>query len=457
MPGTILDEADIAALNARRAPAARTQACHAPQNALFFGLRGQVFACCFAKTHPAGNWPQQSIREIWDGVRLRRQREAVAAWDLSGGCRPCHTLVRSRNLSNLPLLNYDDLARDAQELPLRMDFELFNTCSLECIMCRGEFSSAIRRNREHLPPIPSPYDAAFFAELEEFIPALRRAHFLGGEPFLVPQYAELWERMASLNPGLAVSVQTSGAVLDRRMREALTGLRMSVSVSIDSIDPATYESIRKNASFDRVIEHLGWFRDYTRQRDTSLTMSFCPMPQNWRELPDVVAFADRWGMPLFFTAVEAPAECSLQALPAGELAEVAEVLGRYRPEPGNELERRNAQALLDLVGQIRAWAATAARRVALGFERPAADLDGYLVRLRQVLAETVAPEEVEPRAREVEDQLRWLLAQAAARGRGVAAEARMIALPPEIVCRSLPGVEREELLRLFQAFVLPLD
>ncbi len=457
MPGTLLDEADVAALNARRAMAARTQACHAPQNALFFGLRGQVFACCFAKTHPAGTWPQQSIREIWDGVRLRRQREAVAAWDLSGGCRPCHTLVRSRNLSNLPLLNYDDLARDAPALPLRMDFELFNTCSLECIMCRGEFSSAIRRNREQLPPIPSPYDATFFAELDEFLPTLRRAHFLGGEPFLVAEYADLWERMASVNPSLAVSVQTSGAVLDRRMREALTGLRMSVSVSIDSIDPVTYESIRKNARFDRVLEHVGWFREYTRQRGTSLTMSYCPMPQNWRELPDVVAFANRWQMPLFFNAVEMPAECSLQALPAEELAEVAEVLGRYQPESGNPLERQNGQALLDLIGQIRGWAAAAAGKAARGIAAPPADIEEYLARVRRSLADAGSGDDVETTAREIEDRLRWVLAQAALRGRGVAAESRLVAIPPEIVCRSLPGLEREEALRLFEAFVMPLD
>lgn len=44
-------------------------------------------------------------------------------------------------------------------------------------MCRGEFSSTIRKNREGLPPIDSPYDAAFFDQVEEFIPHLQSSRF----------------------------------------------------------------------------------------------------------------------------------------------------------------------------------------------------------------------------------------------------------------------------------------
>jgi MoaA/NifB/PqqE/SkfB family radical SAM enzyme len=45
--------------------------------------------------------------------------------------------------------------------PSMLELELNNTCNLECVMCIGELSSSIRKNREKLPAIRSPYDEAF--------------------------------------------------------------------------------------------------------------------------------------------------------------------------------------------------------------------------------------------------------------------------------------------------------
>ena len=67
-----------------------------------------------------------------------------------------------------------------------MEFSISNVCNLECVMCNGNFSSAIRAHRDQLPPAKSVYSNAFDPVLRSILPHLFRAKFLGGEPFLIP-------------------------------------------------------------------------------------------------------------------------------------------------------------------------------------------------------------------------------------------------------------------------------
>src|SRR6185295_19977224 len=102
----------------------------------------------------------------------------------------------SANFAGLRARSFDDLSEDRYALadgvpfayPKLMEFEISNVCNLECTMCTGFFSSSIRHNREHLPPIKTPYDDAFVRQLEPFVPHLKAARFLGGEPFLIRTY-----------------------------------------------------------------------------------------------------------------------------------------------------------------------------------------------------------------------------------------------------------------------------
>lgn len=452
-----LTAADLDALNSHRTGPEGQAVCHAPVRSLYFGLRGEVYTCCFNKTHAAGSYPAQSIREIWEGSAIRTQRAAIEERDLSIGCAGCYSIIKGRNISALPLRAYDALAPDNHGMPARMEFELFNTCNLECIMCRGEFSSAIRANREKRPPIPAPYDSAFFEQLEEFIPTLKSCRFLGGEPFLIPAYVALWERMAFLNPSLAIFIQTNATVLNQRTMDILRGGKFHISVSLDSVHQEGYEAIRKNARFDRVMENVGWLGEYTRGSGTTFGISCCPMTQNWRELPDVVLFANESGASLHFTTVEAPTECSLQALPAAEIMRIRESLSAFVPPANNAVEAGNRQAFLGLLAQIEAWETAARWKAANGIAGPPADLAAFLAQIERVARSTASVEATGKMMTEIEGTLRFILEYAELRGLREPAEAKMISSPPELLCRSMPGLSRQDALRLFQAFVFPID
>ncbi|MFN8395177.1 MAG: radical SAM protein [Bacteroidia bacterium] len=454
-----LTKAEVKALNARRQGRECRRVCHIPEKGLYFGLRGQVYSCCFNKAYVLGTYPEQSIREIWKGQALKAQRKAIKRWDMSLGCQGCHSLIQSGNFNALPLRNYDRFAARSWGWPAKMDFELFNTCNLECIMCRGEFSSTIRKNREGLPPIESPYDAAFFDQVEEFIPHLKSSHFLGGEPFLIPQYIDLWERMAAINPALAVSVQTNCTVLNQRTKDLLERMNFHISVSIDSVSAENYPKIRVNGNWDRVLENLRHFRDYTRRRGTLLTMAFCPMPQNWRELPDAVHFCNEWEMPLMFTTVEAPPHCSLSALSYHELQEIEAGLFQHSLPSSTPLQLQNRQSYLDLAAQISAWKEAAKLRELAGIQSQPRDFAEFIEQVSRMAylngnGDRIATEGL---VRDIQSKLQFVLDQSEQRGLRAEAEAKMIQTQPELVIRSVPGLSPQELLRLFGNYVMPLE
>ena len=113
--------------------------------------------------------------------------------------------------------------------------------NLECIMCYGNFSSSIRKNREKLPSTPTVYDEKFLESLDPIIPDLKYVKFLGGEPFLINIYYEVWERIIECNPNCLIDVQTNGTILNDRVKDILERGNFRIGVSLDSLKKETYE------------------------------------------------------------------------------------------------------------------------------------------------------------------------------------------------------------------------
>jgi molybdenum cofactor biosynthesis enzyme MoaA len=139
----------------------------------------------------------------------------------------------------------------------------------------------------------------------------------------------------------------------------LEHLNCQIVVSLDSVEKATYESIRVNATMERTLEHVDKFMTLNRQRAKPLSIAVCPMPKNWREIPGLLNFANTRGIAMFFNTVTFPPDESLKFLPP---AEQLRVLERFRGALGtatNPIEAGNYRALKDLCHQVEMWAAEA--------------------------------------------------------------------------------------------------
>jgi len=370
----ILSKETIQAYNSSRTYADKSIVCHAPYVNLNFEQTGDVRACCYNFKHVLGKWPQQSIREIWQGEKLKALRGYIREDNLGGGCIECGKMIEAGNHQGVRARYYDEFAANSLTdkvsnmarkvtggfvYPKVMEFELSNECNLECIMCNGSFSSSIRKNREKLPPIISPYNDKFVDELDEFIPHLTDAKFLGGEPFMIDIYLSIWERILKINPKIRMHITTNGTFLNNRIKNLLEGLNAGIIMSIDSVEKETYKRIRVNGNYDKVMENLEYFIDYTRRKKTFISMAACPMTNNWMELPQMLEFCLARNIALYFNVVFTPFELSLRDLPAKDLEEVIIFLENYSlPEiTGNPQSPRNLSisAYRDFVLLLKGW------------------------------------------------------------------------------------------------------
>jgi MoaA/NifB/PqqE/SkfB family radical SAM enzyme len=337
--------------------------CHAPFTSLYFEQSGHALVCCYNRTHILGVYPKDSLQDMWLGSKAQELRELMKVNKLPSGCDFCHSQFSSRNFGGLLARQFDGLADPpgsgsdslTQIMPKVIGFEISNVCNLECKMCNGYFSSSIRENREKQPPLPFPYDDGFVTQLEPFIPYLKQAKFLGGEPFLIDLYYKIWEMIARINPSINVSITTNGTVLHKKAKSVLEGMRCHIIMSIDSIERSNYERIRRNARFDKVMEHFQYFREYTSRKNTSITFAFCPMQQNWWELPHIVDFCNKQNIGIYFNTVTWPPETALNQLNDSDLQEVVDYLETKTPKCDDDVSTSNVSRYLDLVSQIKSY------------------------------------------------------------------------------------------------------
>jgi MoaA/NifB/PqqE/SkfB family radical SAM enzyme len=329
--------------------------CKAPFTSIFFAPAGKILACWYNKREELGTYPDNSIHEIWNGPRLAQLRDHIRHNDLSFGCEFCQANLSDRNYHKVDAYRYDYLPDHPGGYPGSFDFQISNTCNLECIMCNGELSSGVRQHREQQSLYPNPYDSNFVKQLEEYIPHLQDAAFSGGEPFLIELYYQIWDAMLKLNPGIRISLTTNGTILNERVKSYLEKLKFNIAVSLDSIDPATYARIRRRGDLEKTLEHFAWFRDYARSKGTSISIKTCPMRQNIMEMDRIVDFANENQVAVFFNTVVYPPACSLWNTGSSALRRYYKHLDKALKKYKGASFLGNVERLEGLSRQIRLW------------------------------------------------------------------------------------------------------
>ena len=354
---------DLAAYNQNRPKEDRRYFCQAPFKSLYFGHGGLVSPCCFNRRYLLGDISQQNIDSIWNGEQIKTIRKALIKNDLSLGCYICEQHLKSKNYSAVNALIYDGLPPENKG-PQMLEFEADNTCNLECVMCTGEYSSAIRKNRENKTIPDNKYDDSFLLQLQPYLKNLKDAKFNGGEPFLSPLYQKIWTDIIHLNPDCRISVQTNATVLNDTVKDFLNKGNFHISVSLDALDKGLYEKIRVNAQYDKVISNISYFRDYCLAKGHYFGIAVCPMRLNWKEMPALVGFANKSKANIYFHTVWFPPSLALWNLSYAELKNIYQYLDRFNWAPINDIEKNNIKTYRLLIAQVEQWCQAAKRREA---------------------------------------------------------------------------------------------
>lgn len=312
--------------------------CAAPFTTLHFDPRGNVRSCCENKLHILGNVSQHRIVDLFTSAASARLRDAVRAGDTSLGCGGCADAITSgqRGLARVGIYDHETVSDTSPTHPVRLELELSNSCNLQCIMCDGELSSAIRLHREGLPPIPPAYGDDFFDQLAELAPTLSHVAFLGGEPFLASESLRAMDVLATSGFSGRCHVTTNGTIATPRVERLLDRLEIDLSISIDGLTAATLESIRIGVHHDRLVANIDWFAQRVRARGNTLNFHYCVMTSNWQELHAFLRWADGLGVRTYLLPVLHPRHLALDALDRDALAHVVETLRSTDPD-GSEL------------------------------------------------------------------------------------------------------------------------
>ncbi|MFO0947776.1 MAG: radical SAM protein [Planctomycetota bacterium] len=328
--------------------------CYAPFISLYFDTLGFVRVCCQNTMHTVGNMMENTLDEIWNGPKIKALREALINYDFKLGCRFCEWQLGDGDYQTSFMRTFDEfpVLSTEPQWPVRMEFSVSNTCNLECVMCNGEWSSSVRSRREKLPPLPKAYSEQFFQDLRRYLPHLKTAKFLGGEPFLAQESLRIWNMMVDDGLDIKCHVTTNGTQYNDKVERILNHLPVSFSISMDGFTKKTVESIRVNAIHEVLLENFKKFHAYARSRGTYIGLTYCLMQKNWHEFGDYLLFADEWDVQVVVNTVIQPLSLSLHVLPPDELREVVECLERQDAHLRSRLGK-NRQVWIDQLTRLR--------------------------------------------------------------------------------------------------------
>ena len=287
------------------------QICDLPWGQLYVSSAGQVFPCNFLQNQVSlGDIATRSLIEIWRGPEMAAFREAHRA-GRQGDCSDrqkryfCYLLHRDLGTSQ-QAMNVSAIPK----YPKRLDVMVDSACNLKCVMCTNIFEPSGGLKNEH-----------FWTANDELWQNLEELEVVGGEPLLSRHFYRLANIVSSSNPGCRWRMTTNAAYpIRQELKEILLRLRIQTfAMSIDSLDPKTFETIRVHSNFKKIVANVDQFCELLGKRpETTLAISFLIQKLNAFELPDLFPWAAARGARLNFTLLRAPSEFSIFEWPEEE-------------------------------------------------------------------------------------------------------------------------------------------
>lgn len=303
--------------------------CYAPFNNLIIDQQGNFKICCQNVKYSLGNYPEKKVDEIWFG---REHMEIIKKFIDNEIPSACFNCIRDglNMTSSYFKSSYFRKTNFYKKIlfPYQVNFQIDNTCNLNCIMCSPNISTASTTDYTFL------FEKANFSEefFNQIKPILKNAYFFvfsGGEPFLIPIYSMMWEYIRENNSKATILIQTNGSILNDHIKRLLADFSFDISISIDSVTKESYEKIRRNASYNNVFNNIRYFIQYSKEKGKLLQINTTPMTINAMEIPKIVDFCNTNRIKFFFGVLERPVNLAIWGLPSKEIFQILETYKLY--------------------------------------------------------------------------------------------------------------------------------
>lgn len=311
--------------------------CQAPFNNLLIDQEGNFKICCHNSTYILGNYPTNSVSEIWFGEKRKAIIQDFLDQKTPESCKHCIEKGLNLNSPDSKIRSSKiDKRLSFNNYPHQIEFLLSNNCNLDCIMCSPNISSS-STIKSNSPTSSIFYDETFLNQIKLFLKHGNFFVFSGGEPFLIPIYEKIWDYIHKNNQKSIIYIQTNASVLNEQIKNKINKYKMEIGVSIDSVKKETYEKIRRNASFEKTFENLDYFIQHTRSFNKTLTLIATPMTINASEIPEIVSFCNSKEIYFSLSILEWPKRLAIWSLSSSELNQILEKYQNFK----NLIDKKN--------------------------------------------------------------------------------------------------------------------
>jgi len=336
-----------------------TVLCKAPFVSMSLDISGFISPCCYihSQTEYLNNnkdrYPDKSLNEIWAGKNFATYRNLMKKHIFPEECSICRNSIISEQYDTVKINEYDCYSHRSK-YPSIIELTLDNSCNLECVMCSSIHSSRIS-HRDHAGFKTEIVSSKFIEEFDEFIPTLKSVIFSGGEPFLSRISLDLMDRILTRNPECIISVNTNGTILNEEIKSLLSRGVFHLNISLDSINKETYEKIRVGAVFEKVLDNLKYFSEYSKKRHEQIVIPVCPLVLNYKEIPELVKFCNENSFLIKFVHVFNAHNVALSSAKPEVLQSAIDIFKTVELVETNFIEKANKKSFLDFTEEIRSF------------------------------------------------------------------------------------------------------
>ena len=226
-------------------------------------------------------------------------------------------IINDMEINELKKINIEDYARyliyrykyrffskekKVGEYPPCLQIEPTSMCNFRCIMCYQSDKSFSNKSHGYMSNMSLDLYKKIIDEVQGKVEAITLAS--RGEPTLNKDFAKMLEY--SNKKFLAFKINTNASMLNEKLiHSILSNNIQSIVFSVDAAEKETYEKIRVNGKFEKIIKNLELFSKIRREHYSkskhivkmsgvkiSSDQSINKMEEKFKRLADVIAFVN---------------------------------------------------------------------------------------------------------------------------------------------------------------------
>ncbi len=271
---------------------------------------GKVRPCCLYRTYITQDNGQpfyvqsHTVKDIFSSKFMQDLRQEFRDGGKPKGCEVCIkdelNNYRSKRQTYLDSEIGKNVNYDLEpELPVEYQMILSNACNLKCRSCTPSHSNLWQAEWKQLTGdtnYPMPHgqsgdkESVLWSNRDEWMKFVKRLEIVGGEPFYIKQWQELWKELIEkeLSKDILMDMSSNGTIYAGEIIKELSKnfKWIGVGLSIDGLGK-TYNYLRHPGNWDLVSENiLKYYELYKTEKDFTMTFSHTISWVNAWELPE---------------------------------------------------------------------------------------------------------------------------------------------------------------------------